>query len=83
MSVAAAAAALGSLEVMVCGMAPASEVIRSVVLALGERVLPFDISGLAAGTGDGRLGGPPLVAEARDVPLAFIELRSEVCLHVG
>jgi hypothetical protein len=62
MSVAAAAAALGSLDVTVWGMAPASEVNRSRVLRTGEGVLPLDISGLTAGIGEGRLGGAPLVA---------------------
>jgi hypothetical protein len=65
MSAAAAAAALGSFAETVCGMAPVSDLVRSVVLAFVEEGdLPLACSGLA-GAGDGRLGGAPLVAVSR------------------
>ena len=81
-SAAAAAAALGSFDATVCGAAPASEPVRSVVLALTEgEVLPLAMSGLAAGAGDGRLGGPPLVAVSmfRQPILALFCIESCIC----
>lgn len=59
MSVAASAAAFGSLEETLCGTTPASDAMGLLLLTLGIGELPFD---MVSGTGDGRLGGAPLVA---------------------